>query len=526
MSNELKQISDGIADLNKNVDSIKKLFTDNKLIKNTQKNNERNNKNSISDVLSKVGNNVKTSTNNLNNKIADLTTTVKDSIKLKVDKFKPTVDNIQNTTINNIVSKQVDKTKDKISVDKTRSLYETITTYMKSGMDYFKQEENERNANKKRNLFQKGMDKTMSTKNKIVEGVKDFKAPSKSILDGLGLLGLGAYGIYEALTSDIGRWTGTLKLFGKSLALTSAKMLNPLKVFLKSMLPSIPKVAKKGLLKVLGKGTYKSLAKTFGKTFGKTALKKIPVIGALMGLGFGIKRFTNGDINGGLLEIASGVASIVPVGGTVVSLAIDLFLAKRDYDNAKIKSDPSKIDNMEKNFTKNIDWGKLPIIGGLINGYKGIEALGRGDWTEARKYMGKGLLSTIPGLPQIVDFFGSDEKLITATVKSSSKGIKDNMIQKMKDSTSQSQYKMYKQFDEYNESVTDVVGESVSFNEKLINQKQTEKLKSTKQDNERMDKLISGIEGIKNAVEIKNEFDEELKHKEKFQTNFSNITKS
>ena len=73
----------------------------------------------------------------------------------------------------------------------------------------------------------------------------------------------------------------------------------------------------------------KALLKGF-KGIGASALKKIPFLGALVGLAMGIKRFSEGDIIGGAAEILSGVVSIVPLTGTAASLGIDAVLAGTD----------------------------------------------------------------------------------------------------------------------------------------------------------------------------------------------------
>lgn len=81
---------------------------------------------------------------------------------------------------------------------------------------------------------------------------------------------------------------------------------------------------------IFGKGVGKVLGKGLGKGVGKAFLKKIPIIGSIMGLIFGIQRFKKGDIFGGILEVASGIASIVPGAGTILGIAIDSFLIFRD----------------------------------------------------------------------------------------------------------------------------------------------------------------------------------------------------
>lgn len=83
--------------------------------------------------------------------------------------------------------------------------------------------------------------------------------------------------------------------------------------------------------KGLGKKVMGStLGKLGGKTLGKSLLKKIPIIGALAGLGFGLQRLLKGDVVGAGMEVASGASSIIPVGGTALSLGIDGALMARD----------------------------------------------------------------------------------------------------------------------------------------------------------------------------------------------------
>jgi hypothetical protein len=87
------------------------------------------------------------------------------------------------------------------------------------------------------------------------------------------------------------------------------------------------KVGGKTAAKVGGK----TAAKVGGKALGKGLLKKIPIIGALAGLGFGAERIiSDGDWAGGGLEVLSGLASTIPGLGTAASVGIDAGLAARD----------------------------------------------------------------------------------------------------------------------------------------------------------------------------------------------------
>ncbi len=91
-------------------------------------------------------------------------------------------------------------------------------------------------------------------------------------------------------------------------------------------------------VKAAGKEAAEAAAKVGGKTgakmIGKSALKKIPVLGALAGIGFGLKRLTEGDFTGAGLEIASGLMGGTGI-GFVGSLGIDGYLALKDIEKAK-----------------------------------------------------------------------------------------------------------------------------------------------------------------------------------------------
>ena len=93
-----------------------------------------------------------------------------------------------------------------------------------------------------------------------------------------------------------------------------------------------------GLGKKLGRGAAAGGAKTAGKTGGKiagktvlkSALKKIPIVGAIAGLGFAASRALSGDWTGAAMEAGSGLASTVPGLGTAASVGLDAALAARD----------------------------------------------------------------------------------------------------------------------------------------------------------------------------------------------------
>lgn len=75
---------------------------------------------------------------------------------------------------------------------------------------------------------------------------------------------------------------------------------------------------------------FSGAAKGLSMTALKSGVKKIPVIGALAGLGLGLSRAMKGDFLGAAMELGSGIASTVPGIGTAASLAIDGALMAKD----------------------------------------------------------------------------------------------------------------------------------------------------------------------------------------------------
>ena len=93
---------------------------------------------------------------------------------------------------------------------------------------------------------------------------------------------------------------------------------------------TVATTAGKAGLQVAEKVGIKSIAKVGAKTLGKSLLKKIPVIGLLAGVGFGLQRLMKGDMAGAAMELASGAAGTIPGIGTAASIGIDTALAAKD----------------------------------------------------------------------------------------------------------------------------------------------------------------------------------------------------
>ena len=116
---------------------------------------------------------------------------------------------------------------------------------------------------------------------------------------------------------------------------TQAVMKNTGKVISGASAQSAVKAGSATAMKKAGtKTTAKLGAKLGAKAIGKSILKKIPGVGLLAGIGFGLQRAMKGDFAGAALELASGAVSLVPGVGTAASIAIDAGLAAKDISSA------------------------------------------------------------------------------------------------------------------------------------------------------------------------------------------------
>jgi len=180
-------------------------------------------------------------------------------------------------------------------------------------------------------------------------------------------------------------------------------------------------VAKEGavvLEKSAGKGVLKTI---FGKVAGFLAksIKGVPVLGGIISMGFAISRFKQGDIVGGILDLLSALANsvnlAVPGLGTVLSYAIDALNMFLDVKAGGTPSGGGKgkgliIMGYLKDFGKWIGEKvkDLPVIGPLVDA---IGLFSGGNYKEGFKRLG----DCIPSIDSILSAFGMDDDNAKAT---------------------------------------------------------------------------------------------------------------
>ena len=155
-----------------------------------------------------------------------------------------------------------------------------------------------------------------------------------------------------------------------------------------------------------GKGLIAKLAGTAGKFLLK-GLKRLPLIGTLIGLGFAISRIMKGDFIGGALDIASAIAASVPVVGTALSIAIDLFSAYRDTQTGGSEKAGKAQMNWMSNAWKWVkdSFMKIPLIRHLTDMGTHIS---EGKYGEA--FMD--IATLIPGVSFLVELFNQEKAAV------------------------------------------------------------------------------------------------------------------
>lgn len=193
-----------------------------------------------------------------------------------------------------------------------------------------------------------------------------------SKLGGLAARGAGsAFGMAKGLASsgaatisEVGsKALSSVSGVGKSIATAGGSLLDAAKTKAGSLAASTGSLAKAGesaAEKGLGKTAEKGLAKVAGKTALKSLVKKIPGIGVLAGLGFGIQRAFAGDFTGAAMEVASGIAGTVPGVGTAASLGIDAALMAKDMSNEGGKNAVKDIEKPKNSDVKKTVEGVVP----------------------------------------------------------------------------------------------------------------------------------------------------------------------
>lgn len=240
----------------------------------------------------------------------------------------------------------------------------------------------------------------------------------------LALLGGGA-ALITGLLSD-GPFKGALKILSKVGIKGGIKMLLAgADLFLKTIGKFIAAPFKMAS-KFLGKGVMGKLLSAL-KPLAKI-LKKIPLIGSIISIGFAISRFQSGQPVRGVIDVLSaltGLLYLIPGGAFVafpLSVGLDVLNAWMDYKMSKPENKGRSEMDILKDMMGSI--GKwisdnalyLPIIGGFKRWGMSFDQFKSGNIMEGLKQFGLGLFTfvgggpIIKGIELIMGFFNNKEK--------------------------------------------------------------------------------------------------------------------
>ena len=214
------------------------------------------------------------------------------------------------------------------------------------------------------------------------------------------------YGILQ----NVSKYTSLIGLKGIVVAVSSFMklLLTPFEIVTKLVTgKSLERLIERGSLKMLGKANFRQASKLLsflGK--GLKFLKPVPILGSLISFYFAWDRFKKGDITGGVIEVISGVASLVPGVGTALSIGLDMINMYRDLsgkseDEVKTQTTPKtwlrdKMNSLGDFISENCyNW---PVIGSLIRAYEHFKSE---NWLDGIN----SLAHSIPVLGFITDFF-------------------------------------------------------------------------------------------------------------------------
>jgi len=183
------------------------------------------------------------------------------------------------------------------------------------------------------------------------------------------------------------------------------------------------------IAEVIGKvgfmGALKILSKTVLKKLSLKVLKKLPIIGGIIGLYFAYEAFKAGKFFKGVAELISAFLNFVPGIGPILSIGADILIA---FAESKGMFDEGGALSVENGWKTIKGWmsalGKhimdnaiyLPLIGTFMRFGMSYDAFKSGNIKEGLKQVGLGLLTMIPaggaliqGIEVLAGWLGSSE---------------------------------------------------------------------------------------------------------------------
>jgi hypothetical protein len=180
-----------------------------------------------------------------------------------------------------------------------------------------------------------------------------------------------AQGVMKKLVRRVGALrTLFFKKIEDSLFKIPKMVISYVKNFFGTGAKAITEITGKGLALKGGKGILNTILKGIGKFFSSNVLKRIPIIGSIIGLSFAVSRFKKGDIVGGIIDVASALATMVPGIGTALSIGLDVLNAFLDVKTggSDVKAGAKKMD-IFKDIFKKVGDAIMSVLQSIVAGF-------------------------------------------------------------------------------------------------------------------------------------------------------------
>lgn len=242
----------------------------------------------------------------------------------------------------------------------------------------------------------------------VVGATKDGAGLLGKLFKAFAIAGVVGFGIFKFLQSilkdtfgDNNRQRGVFWDFLKAVTIQTLERVKSFTtILLKAFLPNIF-TALDGFKDLVGSFAKKigssQISNVFTSALGKlfkgglVVLKKLPIIGTIIGGYFAYQEFKRGNIIKGMLELLAGIAASVPLVGVPLAIAIDVFNTLY-LNEEKDREITSKGVNIIKAFKSRVvelfnRVEDMPIIGGFIKLQKAGLSFITGNFSEGFEHM-------------------------------------------------------------------------------------------------------------------------------------------
>lgn len=198
-------------------------------------------------------------------------------------------------------------------------------------------------------------------------------------------------------------------------------------------------------VKVASGGAIKGI---LSKVFTKGFLRRLPIIGTIIGVGSAVARIRDGDYVGGMIDLASAIAVSAGPLGWVLSLGLDILNIHQDIAGTRIH--PTGTNWKDKINDLIIRKGRnMPVIGTIIRMGESLHHLFNGRYEQFFMGLGGSFASILPGFGFLYDIIFSRDEETGFYTRDGSLGRVSDLIKNIRNSVADTLVGIFKSIGEY-----------------------------------------------------------------------------